>query len=131
MSPPVTTRHRPPSITSSCMMPSASSTGSPGRTVGGKRQLHHVARLAGDVTVEPQLGSAQVLKDRHRPARGHLAYDGDAPPVLLVRAVRKVEPHHVHARVDQGANALFRIGRRPERGHDAGASHGYLLPGPV
>ena len=73
---------------------------------------------------DAELRPLQVGDQRDRPAElaPRLADAARALGVLLVRAVREVEPRGVHARGDERAQLLGRVGRRPERGDDLRAA---------
>ena len=83
------------------------------------------AHLAALDLPHPDLRPLQVEQQAHRPPR-HLrsAADGaDGPQVIVVRAVREIEPRHVHARLDQPAEGWLFAGRRPHRADDLGLAH--------
>ena len=75
---------------------------------------------------EADLGPLEVLHHGHDPPDGGglLADDLDHPAVVVVTAVREVEPGHVHAGPDQGADALAGGHGRAERADDFGAARG-------
>ena len=75
------------------------------------------------------MGPPEVLQDRDRTARREPAHGGDAPAVLLVGAVREVEPHHVDPGVEQRREAFLVVGGRAEGGDDAGAGHQRMIGG--
>ena len=86
-------------------------------------------RLAAVESAEAQLRPLQVEQHADRPAELLLKRANGLQPARMVglRAVAEVEPEHVHAALEQGADGL-RVGRGgAERGDDlgaAGASHG-------
>ena len=53
---------------------------------------------------------------------GDLAHEPRALRVILVRAVREIQANGVDAGVDERAQLLRRIRRRPERGDDLGST---------
>jgi hypothetical protein len=80
---------------------------------GGEVELAHA-----------DLGAAEVAQDGHGllPPRAHLADGGDGPRVVVVGAVREVEPRHVHARRDERVDALGRIAGGADGAHDLRAT---------
>ena len=104
---------------------------SPGRLSMSRRKSRagFELRPAAFESAQAQLRPLQVEQHADRPAELLLQRaDGfQAPRVVGLRAVAEVEPEHVHAVLEQGADGPL-VGRgRPERGDDlgaAGASHG-------
>src|SRR5262249_16066201 len=85
-----------------------------GDAVAG-RQLHRPREVA-DADLRP----LQVADQGDRPARALLrfAHERRADTVVVMGAVRKIEPRGVHARRDERVELLGRRGCRPDRGDD-------------
>ena len=85
------------------------------------RQLDDVLAQRADAQLRP----GQVLQDRHRAARapGGVAHAADRLGVLLERAVRVVQPRHVHPRLDHAQQRLGLARGGPDGGDDLRAAH--------
>src|SRR5262249_32110654 len=152
--PPAVTRHRASRAwtcsTASWIVPSSIQIWSPGRSgakgAGGRgggargRPLHgvggehkglarHEHGAAAHEVAEPHLGSLQVLDDGDGMTPLALAFPDGANHrrVLFVRAVREVEPSHVHARLDELAQGGHVATGRTDGGDDPGAPHASTL----
>src|SRR5262249_4500305 len=81
-----------------------------------RRQLHRPRGEVADADLRP----LQVADQGDRPARALLrfAHERRADTVVVMGAVRKIEPRGVHARGDERVELLGRRGCRPDRGDD-------------
>ena len=143
MRPPITTAHcaRPRSTAStrSRTRPSSISTSWPGSstspiTAGAIGSSPSVANSSAQIVIvlaadehdrlveiaDPELRALEVGDQRDRTA--DFGLDRAHPPrplrVILVRPVREVQPRGIHARGDERAQLLGRVGRRTERRDD-------------
>ncbi len=71
----------------------------------------------------PDFHTLQILQDGDRTAHplGHLADDPDAAGVIVVRAVGKIQPRHVHPRLNHREDRLLAVRGGADRGDDPGA----------
>ena len=86
-----------------------------------RRQLDDVLAQRAD----PQLRAGQVLQDRDRApgAARRVAHAAHRLGVLVERAVRVVQPRHVHAGLDQPHERLGLARGGADRRDDLGAAH--------
>src|SRR5260370_6745455 len=86
-------------------------------------------RPAARQSPRPDFWSLKVGENRDRlfVLDGGRPQQRDAFRVLLVRAVRKIEPRHVHPRVHQAVNHPRRTARRPDRAHYFGMTKTHTL----
>src|SRR3981081_276870 len=77
----------------------------------------------------PDFRSLKVGENRDRlfVLNGGHSEHGNVLRMFVVRAVRKIEPRHVHPRAQQAVNHPRRIARRPDRAHYFGMTKAHAL----